>query len=380
MSLTPVEIRHRQAVARPLRLPARRRRPTARPRSPTASRTSGVSVPTCADKVETLEADLQRHKELERPAADDARLGRALGQRAARAGAARGRQHRRRGARRGSRGEPARRRRTRAPEGRAAAHPRTALVRARDASTRPRTTGAARRRVDRGDPPTDLLICQLMIRAVTDTRLKLRVQPGARSPGVVGRHGDAWKVRVTAAPERGNATEAVLALLADTLGVAQGDVTLVSGGASRDKVVRRGGNSAGGRPNDALRRRGERNGMSIDTDRFRGRCSSEREQLQATIEHHDTVALARSTSRRAIPRARTTTSPTRPARRSSASWTKRSRRTPSGSSARSMRRSQRIEDGSYGTCVRAARRSPRNGWRRFHGRAVHRRSARKQRR
>lgn len=72
---------------------------------------------------------------------------------------------------------------------------------------------------------------------MTDTRLRLRVQPGARSSGVVGRHGDAWKVRVTAAPERGNATEAVLVLLADTLGLARGDVTLVSGGASRDKIV-----------------------------------------------------------------------------------------------------------------------------------------------
>lgn len=69
------------------------------------------------------------------------------------------------------------------------------------------------------------------------TRLRLRVQPGARSSGVVGRHGNAWKVRVTAPAERGHATEAVLALVADTLGLARGDVELVSGGASRDKVV-----------------------------------------------------------------------------------------------------------------------------------------------
>ncbi len=69
------------------------------------------------------------------------------------------------------------------------------------------------------------------------TRLRLRVQAGARRSGVVGRHGDACKVRVTAAPERGQATEAVLTLLADTLGLSRGDVTLVSGGASRDKIV-----------------------------------------------------------------------------------------------------------------------------------------------
>ena len=69
------------------------------------------------------------------------------------------------------------------------------------------------------------------------TRLRLRVQPGARSSGVVGRLGEAWKIRVTAAPEHGRATEAVLTLLADELGLARRDVTLVSGGSSRDKIV-----------------------------------------------------------------------------------------------------------------------------------------------
>ena len=72
---------------------------------------------------------------------------------------------------------------------------------------------------------------------MTSTRLRLRVQPGARTSGVVGRHGDGWKLRVTAAPEQGRATEAVLALLADTLGLVRDDVSLVSGGASRDKIV-----------------------------------------------------------------------------------------------------------------------------------------------
>ncbi len=53
----------------------------------------------------------------------------------------------------------------------------------------------------------------------------------------MGRYGDAWKVRVTVAAERGHATVAVLVLLADTLNLARGDVTLVSGGASRVKIV-----------------------------------------------------------------------------------------------------------------------------------------------
>jgi uncharacterized protein YggU (UPF0235/DUF167 family) len=69
------------------------------------------------------------------------------------------------------------------------------------------------------------------------TRLRLRVAPGAAAAAVVGRHGDAWKVRVAAAPDRGKANEAVLALLAETLAVPRSSVTLVSGGGSRDKIV-----------------------------------------------------------------------------------------------------------------------------------------------
>jgi uncharacterized protein (TIGR00251 family) len=69
------------------------------------------------------------------------------------------------------------------------------------------------------------------------TRLKLRVVPGVGRPGIVGRHGDAWKVRVTAAPERGKANEAVLAELASVLDVSRRDVDVVAGHAARDKVA-----------------------------------------------------------------------------------------------------------------------------------------------
>lgn len=69
------------------------------------------------------------------------------------------------------------------------------------------------------------------------SRLQLRVSPGAARAGIVGRHGNAWKVRVTAAPEDGKANAAVVRLLADTLAVPTRDVEIVSGHASRDKTV-----------------------------------------------------------------------------------------------------------------------------------------------
>jgi uncharacterized protein len=69
------------------------------------------------------------------------------------------------------------------------------------------------------------------------TRLSLRVSPGASRASVVGRHGEAWKVRVAAAPEDGKANAAVVRLLADVLGLAERDVAIVSGHASRDKTL-----------------------------------------------------------------------------------------------------------------------------------------------
>src|SRR5213080_2484961 len=73
------------------------------------------------------------------------------------------------------------------------------------------------------------------------TRLRLRVSPGATRAGVVGRHGDGWKVRVAAPPEGGRANEAVLSLLAERLELPRRAVSIVSGHAGREKVVQMGG-------------------------------------------------------------------------------------------------------------------------------------------
>ncbi|MBA2607805.1 MAG: YggU family protein [Actinobacteria bacterium] len=67
--------------------------------------------------------------------------------------------------------------------------------------------------------------------------VRLHVQPGAGKTAVVGRHGDAIKVRVAAPPEGGRANDAVVALVAQTFDVKLASVSLVSGQTSRAKRV-----------------------------------------------------------------------------------------------------------------------------------------------
>ena len=74
--------------------------------------------------------------------------------------------------------------------------------------------------------------------ATPSTRVRLRVSPGARSSELVGRHGEAWKVRVAAPPEGGSANEAVLDLLAEKLALPRRSLSIVSGHTAREKVVR----------------------------------------------------------------------------------------------------------------------------------------------
>ena len=68
-------------------------------------------------------------------------------------------------------------------------------------------------------------------------RLSLKVVPGSSRDEVVGWLGDSLKVKVKAPPEKGRANEAVVALLADRLGIDPSSITVVSGHGSPAKVV-----------------------------------------------------------------------------------------------------------------------------------------------
>ena len=63
-------------------------------------------------------------------------------------------------------------------------------------------------------------------------RLKVKAVPGASRSEIIGRLGEALKVRVAAPPEGGKANREILEMLAEKLGLPADGVTLVSGAAS----------------------------------------------------------------------------------------------------------------------------------------------------
>jgi uncharacterized protein (TIGR00251 family) len=73
----------------------------------------------------------------------------------------------------------------------------------------------------------------------------VRVKPRASSTRIAGERGGRLLVEVTAPPVDSRANEAVCRLLAKTLGVAGGRVSVSSGARGRDKLVRIDGVSAG---------------------------------------------------------------------------------------------------------------------------------------
>lgn len=73
--------------------------------------------------------------------------------------------------------------------------------------------------------------------AGSSVRVSVHVQPRASRSEIVGLHGTALKVRLQAPPVDGAANEALVALLAERLGVARRSVRVVAGLSSRAKTV-----------------------------------------------------------------------------------------------------------------------------------------------
>jgi uncharacterized protein (TIGR00251 family) len=68
-------------------------------------------------------------------------------------------------------------------------------------------------------------------------RLVVHVVPRAKRTEVVGRHGDAIKIKLKAPPVDGAANAELVRFVAERLDVPRGDVTIVSGLTSRRKTV-----------------------------------------------------------------------------------------------------------------------------------------------
>jgi uncharacterized protein (TIGR00251 family) len=83
------------------------------------------------------------------------------------------------------------------------------------------------------------LAAQVALRADgASVLVKVAARPGTGADRVMGVHGDALKLGVSAAPEKGKANKALAALLALVLEVKKSSVELASGETAREKLFR----------------------------------------------------------------------------------------------------------------------------------------------
>jgi hypothetical protein len=68
-------------------------------------------------------------------------------------------------------------------------------------------------------------------------RFSVHVQPRASRSGIVGLHGNALKVRVTAPPVDGAANSELVKVLAEAFAVPRSSVRILAGESSRSKIV-----------------------------------------------------------------------------------------------------------------------------------------------
>jgi uncharacterized protein (TIGR00251 family) len=68
--------------------------------------------------------------------------------------------------------------------------------------------------------------------------LRVRAHAGARRNSILGIRAGSLRVAVTAAPEKGKANQAIIALLSKALGVSKSSIEIVSGETSPQKRLR----------------------------------------------------------------------------------------------------------------------------------------------
>jgi uncharacterized protein len=89
-------------------------------------------------------------------------------------------------------------------------------------------------------------------------RMMLRISSGSNRTAVISRYLDGWKLSVGAVPERGNANEEIVRLLADVLAIPKSQIAIVAGPlcADEDRRGRRAHARCGRRSARSSMRRG----------------------------------------------------------------------------------------------------------------------------
>jgi uncharacterized protein len=76
-----------------------------------------------------------------------------------------------------------------------------------------------------------------LTRTPTGWTIAVHVQPGAKRTAVSGVHGERLKIRISAPPVDGRANTAVVAFIAEELGIPRAQVSVARGERSRDKLI-----------------------------------------------------------------------------------------------------------------------------------------------
>ena len=70
-----------------------------------------------------------------------------------------------------------------------------------------------------------------------ESKISLRIQPGAPKNAVAGVVNGVWKIRIAAPPVEGKANRALIEFLSEVLDIPKSSIAIVRGETGRDKVV-----------------------------------------------------------------------------------------------------------------------------------------------